>query len=75
MSSDKYFGFNFDSTQKSVDEESLQRIEEQCDRSTESYLWGAYKVEEVDCPEPQSSHEESDTDDDDDSFQDDFDDY
>jgi hypothetical protein len=75
MSSDISFGFNFNSTQESVAEESLQRIEEQCDRETESYLWDAIKFEKVDCPEPQSSHEESDTDDDDDdSFQDDFDD-
>lgn len=74
MPSDTSFGFNFNSSNESVTEESLERIEEQCDRQTENYLWGAYKVENVDCPEPDSSDEELDPDDDfDDDF--DFDDY
>ncbi|WP_174709370.1 hypothetical protein [Nostoc sp. TCL240-02] len=51
MPSDTSFGWNFNSSYESTTEESLQRIEEQCDRQTESFLWGAYKVEEVDCPE------------------------
>ncbi|OYE00998.1 hypothetical protein [Nostoc sp. 'Peltigera membranacea cyanobiont' 232] len=75
MPSDTSFGFNFNSSNESVTEESLERIEEQCDRQTENYLWGAYKkVENVDCPEPDSSDEELDPDDDFDD-EDDFDDY
>ncbi|MDZ8258504.1 hypothetical protein [Nostoc sp. ChiQUE01b] len=66
MPSDTSFGFNFNSSNESTTEESLERIEEQCDRQTENYLWGAYKVENVDCPEPDSSDEELDPDDDDD---------
>lgn len=74
MPNDTSFGFNFNSSNESVTEESLERIEEQCDRQTENYLWGAYKVENVDCPEPDSSDEELDPDDDFDD-EDDFDDY
>lgn len=72
MSSDTSFGFNVNSSYESTTEESLERIEEQCDRETESILWGAYTFEKVDCPESDASDEELDTDDDD---LDDFDDY
>ncbi|MBD2436217.1 hypothetical protein [Nostoc sp. FACHB-110] len=62
--------FGFDYSRESSTEESLQRIEEQCDRETEEYLWGAYTFEKVDCPEPEVDNEELDTDDDD-NFDDD----
>lgn len=74
MASDTSFDFNY--SRESTTEESLERIEEQCDRETEEYLWGAYKSETLDCPEPDAGDEELDMDDDDDfDDEDDFDDY
>jgi hypothetical protein len=53
--------FNFNFSNESSSTEHLERIEEQCDRQTESYLWGAYKAEKVDCPKPHEGHQELDT--------------
>jgi hypothetical protein len=77
MQIDTSFGWNY--TNQSTTQESLERLEEQCDRETEEFLWGAYKFETVDCPDPDETDEtdepdindqilpyELDTDDDDD---------
>lgn len=76
MQIDTSLGLNY--TNQSTTQESLERLEEQCDRETEEFLWGAYKFETVDCPEPDETDEtdepdinaqnveELDTDDDDD---------
>ena len=76
MQIDTSFGLNY--TNQSTTQESLERLEEQCDRETEEFLWGAYKFETVDCPDPDETDEtdepdinaqnveELDTDDDDD---------
>ncbi|MBE9251867.1 hypothetical protein IQ226_22730 [Dolichospermum sp. LEGE 00240] len=76
MQIDTSLGLNY--TNQSTTQESLERLEEQCDRETEEFLWGAYKFETVDCPDPDETDEtdepdinaqnveELDTDDDDD---------
>ena len=78
MQIDTSFGLNY--TNQSTTQESLERLEEQCDRETEEFLWGAYKFETVDCPDPDETDEpdepdinaqnieELDTDDDDDDI-------
>ncbi|MBD2666914.1 hypothetical protein B6N60_04912 [Richelia sinica FACHB-800] len=73
MQVDTSFGFNY--SRESTSEESLERLEEQCDRETEEFLWGAYKFEQVDCPESDVSDEELDMEDNDDNDNFDNDDF
>ncbi|KYC41671.1 hypothetical protein WA1_16645 [Scytonema hofmannii PCC 7110] len=84
MSGEKSFDFDFNFKYESEKKETLERIEQQCDRmaappypayrETKEILWGFYKSEKIDCPEPQSKNEESDEDSQDNSEQDDIDD-
>ena len=43
--------FDFDQNNLNQETETLDwdRMEENCDRVTESYAWGAYEYEKVDC--------------------------
>ncbi|KYC40386.1 hypothetical protein WA1_26600 [Scytonema hofmannii PCC 7110] len=73
MSGEQSFDFDFNFKYESEKEETLERIEQQCDRETKDILWGFYKSEKTDCPEPQSKNEEFDEDSQDNSEQDDVD--
>ncbi|MBW4619381.1 MAG: hypothetical protein KME17_08485 [Cyanosarcina radialis HA8281-LM2] len=46
-----------------VTQEDTTREEENCDRETESILWGAYFSEQVDCPSPNLESDEPEDDD------------
>ncbi|MUG97246.1 hypothetical protein F7734_34905 [Scytonema sp. UIC 10036] len=75
MAGEKNFDFDFNFNYESGKEETLERIEKQCDRETKEIIWGFYKSETINCPAPQSKNEESEEDEDyqDNSEQDDVD--
>jgi hypothetical protein len=41
---------------------NVDRIEDNCDRESESYGWGLYQTETVDCPDDSQSSNDQDSD-------------